>query len=65
MKPKLEANCSRYRDYVFTKSFFSGWVTVAIFWQFFALFAVVLYPIYDGRFEIAKAVRGIRKDWIK
>ncbi|KAL4799915.1 hypothetical protein BDV19DRAFT_375989 [Aspergillus venezuelensis] len=26
-----------YRDYIFTKSFFSGWVSVAIVWQFFAL----------------------------
>ena len=50
-----------YRDYVFTKPFFSGWVTVAIFWQFFALFAVVIYPVYDGRHEIAKSVRGLRR----
>lgn len=47
-----------YRDYIFTKTFFSGWVTVAIFWQFFALFAVVIYPVYDGRHEIVKSVRG-------
>lgn len=50
-----------YRDYIFTRPFFSGWVTVAIFWQFFALFAVVVYPVYDGRHEIAKSVRGLRK----
>jgi hypothetical protein len=48
-----------YRDYIFTKSFFSGWVTVAIMWQFFAFFAVVVYPLYDGRFEIAKGVKGV------
>jgi hypothetical protein len=48
-----------YRDYIFTRSFFSGWITVAIFWQFFALFAVVIYPVYDGRHEIAKSVRGV------
>ncbi len=50
-----------YRDYIFTKPFFSGWVTVAIFWQFFALCAVVIYPVYDGRHEISKSVRGVRK----
>ena len=49
-----------YRDYVFTKPFFRGWVTVAIFWQFFALLAVVVYPVYDGRHEISKCVRGVR-----
>ena len=48
-----------YRNYIFTKSFFSGWTTVAIMWQFFAFFAVVVYPLYDGRFAIAKAVTGV------
>ena len=54
-----------YRDYIFSRSFFSGWVTVAIFWQFFALFAVVIYPVYDGRHEIAKSVRGLRTSFKK
>lgn len=48
-----------YRDYIFTKSFFSGWVTVAIFWQFLAFFSVVIYPLYDGWSEIKKGVRGV------
>ncbi|KAF2646465.1 hypothetical protein P280DRAFT_525277 [Massarina eburnea CBS 473.64] len=48
-----------YRDYIFTKSFFSGWVTVAIFWQFFAFAAVVVYPLYDGRHDIAKGAMGV------
>lgn len=48
-----------YRDYIFTKAFFSGWVTVAIFWQFLAFFAVVIYPLYDGRYEIQKGFRGV------
>ena len=48
-----------YRDYVFTESFFKAWVSVAIFWQFFAFAAAVVYPIYDGRHEIARSVRGM------
>ncbi|PWY90406.1 hypothetical protein BO94DRAFT_593223 [Aspergillus sclerotioniger CBS 115572] len=48
-----------YRNYIFTQSFFSGWTTVAIIWQFCAFFAVVVFPLYDGRFEIAKGVRGV------
>lgn len=48
-----------YRNYIFTKSFFSGWTTVAIIWQFFAFFAVVIYPLYDGRHAIKKAIRGV------
>ncbi|CAN8104525.1 unnamed protein product [Discula destructiva] len=48
-----------YRDYSFTKSFFSGWTTVAIMWQFFAFAAVVVFPVYDGRHAIAKGARGV------
>lgn len=48
-----------YRDYIFTKSFFSGWTTVAIIWQFGAFGAVVIFPLYDGRHAIATGARGI------
>lgn len=48
-----------YRDYIFTRSFFAGWVSVAIVWQFFAFSAVVVYPLYDGRHEIAKSAVGL------
>jgi len=48
-----------YRDCIFTRSFFTGWIVVSIFWQFLALFPVVLYPIYDGWHEISTASRGI------
>lgn len=48
-----------YRDYIFTKSFFSGWVVVAIIWQFAAFGAVVIYPLYDGRHDIATGARGV------
>lgn len=48
-----------YRDYIFTKSFFAGWVVVAIVWQFAAFGAVVIYPLYDGRRDIAIGARGV------
>lgn len=51
-----------YRDWIFTKSFFDGWVTMALIWQWFALCAVVIYPVYDGRHAIATAVRGLIAD---
>lgn len=51
-----------YRDYIFTQTFFSGWVTMAIIWHFGAMFAVIVYPVYDGRHAIAKAIDGIAKD---
>ncbi|KAF2123147.1 Sodium:solute symporter family-domain-containing protein [Lophiotrema nucula] len=48
-----------YRNYIFTKTFFEGWTTVAIIWQFFAFFAVVIYPLYDGWSEITKGAKGV------
>ena len=51
-----------YRDWIFTKSFFDGWVVMAMIWQWFALCTVVIFPVYDGRHAIAKAVRGLIKD---
>jgi hypothetical protein len=48
-----------YRDWIFTKTFFNGWITMAIIWHFAAILAVIVYPIYDGRHEISRAVRGM------
>lgn len=54
-----------YRDWIFTKSFFGGWVTMAIIWHFFAIIAVIIYPIYDGRHDIATVLRVVVKEWKK
>jgi hypothetical protein len=48
-----------YRDYIFSRSFFGGWVTVAIIWHFAAMGAVIVYPCYDGRHSIATSVKGV------
>ena len=48
-----------YRDYIFTRSFYTGWIVVSIFWQFLAVFAVIIYPIYDGWDAISKSVVGV------
>jgi urea-proton symporter len=48
-----------YRDYIFTRSFFGGWVTVAIIWHFAAMGAVIVYPCFDGRHAIATSVKGV------
>lgn len=53
---------SLYRDYIFTKQFFGGWVSVAIIWHFVAMLAVIVYPVFDGRHEITRAARGMVKD---
>lgn len=48
-----------YRNYIFSKTFFTSWTSVAIFWQFLAFFAVVVFPIYDGRHAIATGTKGV------
>jgi hypothetical protein len=52
-----------YRDYIFTRSFFGGWVTVAIIWHFATLGAVIVYPCYDGWDSISTSVRGVAGDF--
>lgn len=52
-----------YRDWIFTKRFFAGWVITAAIWELGAFGAVVVYPVFDGRHAIAKAVRGMRGEW--
>lgn len=52
-----------YRDWIFTKGFFKGWITMAIIWHFAAMFAVIVYPVYDGRKDIWQAIRGLRNEF--
>ncbi|TVY93675.1 Urea active transporter [Lachnellula willkommii] len=54
-----------YRNYIFTRSFYTGWIVVAIFWQFLAVFAVILYPVYDGWDAISKSAVGIYRSLVK
>ncbi|KAI9656544.1 MAG: hypothetical protein M1821_004751 [Bathelium mastoideum] len=35
--------------YVFSKPFFTGWVTVGIIWLFFSACCVGVYPLWEGR----------------
>ena len=39
---------SLYRDYIFPRSFFGGWVWVSFAWSVLAFVAVGLYPLYEG-----------------
>jgi urea-proton symporter len=48
--------------YIFSKQFFTGWVVVGIIWIFCSLFAVGLFPIYQGRHTLVGTVRFIFSD---
>ncbi|CAK7903181.1 urea active transporter [[Candida] anglica] len=54
-----------YRDWIWSRPFFIGWTTVSVIWLYFALIAVAIYPLWDGRHELAKVSRGVWKDYIK
>ncbi|KAK7424568.1 hypothetical protein QQZ08_008578 [Neonectria magnoliae] len=44
-----------YRDWIFDKPFFMGWVTVSEIWLFVCLVVACIYPLYDGRKVLAAA----------
>ena len=52
-----------YRDYVFTKPFFKGWVVISIMTTYATFIAVGIYPLWDGRHSLLKVFRGIRQDF--
>jgi hypothetical protein len=39
--------------YIFSKKFFTGWVSVGILWLFCSAFAVGIFPVWQGRKTIA------------
>ncbi|KAI2465437.1 Na+/solute symporter [Annulohypoxylon bovei var. microspora] len=49
-------------SYVFSKPFFTGWVTVGIIWIFCSLGAVGLFPIFEGRQTLLRTFKAIVLD---
>ncbi|KAL9080477.1 MAG: hypothetical protein Q9159_007601 [Coniocarpon cinnabarinum] len=45
--------------YVFSKGFFTGWVSVGILWLFCSAGIVVLYPLWESRATSARVMRMI------
>lgn len=45
--------------YIFSKPFFTGWVTVGIIWIFGSSGAVGLFPLWEGRHSIVRVTRGM------
>lgn len=46
---------SLYRDYIFTRTFFSGWVVVSFIWAIFAFAGVGIFPLVQG-IPVAKVI---------
>lgn len=45
--------------YVFSKPFFTGWVTVGITWIFGSSGAVGIFPLWEGRHSIVRVTKGM------
>lgn len=45
--------------YIFSKKFFTGWVTVGIIWISCSFVAVGLYPAWESRVTLVKVVKLI------
>lgn len=48
--------------YIFSKKFFTGWVSVGIFWLFCSSFAVGIFPVWQGRKTIAHTFKYMYLD---
>ena len=48
--------------YIFSKSFFTGWVSVGILWLFCSAFCVGLYPLWEGRHTSSRTFKAIYLD---
>ena len=48
--------------YVFSKKFFTGWVTVGIMWLFCSLLCVGVYPLWEGRHSCINTTRNMWLD---
>jgi hypothetical protein len=48
--------------YIFSESFFAGWVIVGIIWLMCSAMAVGVYPLWEGRKSLARNFGGIWRD---
>lgn len=48
--------------YIFSKPFFTGWVSVGIIWIFCSFFAVGLFPVFEGRHTLVRTAKYIYMD---
>ncbi|KAI9300082.1 Sodium:solute symporter family-domain-containing protein [Cunninghamella echinulata] len=51
-----------FSKYVFSKEFFTGWVTVSIIWVFCSTAMVVIYPIYESKDSIKLISKAVWAD---
>lgn len=56
----LTDRCSMYGTaYMFSKTFFTGWVIVSLLWAVFSFSGVTVYPIIEGRHLLVSWVKAL------
>lgn len=45
--------------YIFSKQFFTGWVTVGIIWIFCSFLGVGVFPIFESRKTLSSTIKHI------
>jgi hypothetical protein len=48
--------------YIFSKPFFTGWVSVGIIWIFCSFIGVGLFPVFEGSRTLVRTVKSIYLD---
>jgi hypothetical protein len=48
--------------YIFSKGGFTAWVVIWMLWIFFTAFAVIIFPLIEGRSSVFTTLRGIYWD---
>lgn len=56
---------SLYRDWIFTRDYFKGYVTVGLMWLYTTLLVIGIGPLIAGRRTIAHIVKSVYRDYIK
>ncbi|CCG20508.1 hypothetical protein CORT_0A01170 [Candida orthopsilosis Co 90-125] len=54
-----------YRDWIFTRDYFKGYVTVGLMWLYTTLLVIGIGPLIAGRRTIAHIVKSVYRDYIK
>lgn len=54
-----------YRDWVWSRAYFKGYITVSLIWVYGALLVIGVYPLIDGRHSATKIIRGVYNDYLK
>lgn len=56
---------SLYRDYIWTKAYYQGYITMSLIWLFTTLIVIGLFPLYEGRRGLRTVLTGVYRDFIK